>query len=505
MKRNTSVNRMFELPTLVNKNKEQKLIALLPYWQKELVYAASIIKLYFFTTGELPQYLNNELKYHTTSNLSQRQLDSVASQALAAHQSWLGNLERIFTQLVLNSTIDGRILEDLLYINKANLWYYPITDELLVQVSKTRIIPTNTFHLARNILKHVRKSCSAPDLSTCRTMCMDGKIATLNLPKTALAADYWVRFSTLVPRDVIYAPLLATKQIRRRLAMPSAEEANFCQVVVDKPNKCGEVKVHYKIIVKTSQRPLTDNCNQEKALDWGLSTLLSTSDGELLGQGFYQKLVAYDKKLVVLTKALMKNRIKLRDSKRYLALTQDVREFVKNEVNRVFNRLLETNPNLKTIIVERLDFRGSGFSTRMRRILTNCGRKCVQTKLKSIHEDYGIKIVELNPAYTSQECNGCHFVHKTNRNNKVFHCRFCGKKEQADVGGANTIKKRFLNGQTWDTFTRRKVLAELDKQFQLCWKLSFADVVERLTMNSRKPGQELLGVVQDSSQLSLAT
>ena len=60
-----------------------------------------------------------------------------------------------------------------------------------------------------------------------------------------------------------------------------------------------------------------------------------------------------------------------------------------------------------------------------------------------LEEQYGIQIVAVNPAYTSQECSRCHYVSKDNRKTqKDFVCRHCYFSCNADVNAGRVINQR---------------------------------------------------------------
>ncbi|MGC8678024.1 MAG: zinc ribbon domain-containing protein [Hydrogenobaculum sp.] len=62
---------------------------------------------------------------------------------------------------------------------------------------------------------------------------------------------------------------------------------------------------------------------------------------------------------------------------------------------------------------------------------------------KELQELYKIEIIEVNPAYSSQECSSCGYVDKENRKNtQEFECKVCGNKINAQVNGAKNIHKR---------------------------------------------------------------
>ena len=54
-----------------------------------------------------------------------------------------------------------------------------------------------------------------------------------------------------------------------------------------------------------------------------------------------------------------------------------------------------------------------------------------------------IGVIEVNPAYTSQECSKCGFVSKKNRRTQgTFKCTCCDHKINADVNASRNIIKR---------------------------------------------------------------
>jgi putative transposase len=67
----------------------------------------------------------------------------------------------------------------------------------------------------------------------------------------------------------------------------------------------------------------------------------------------------------------------------------------------------------------------------------------LETKVKYKAEEYSIKIIEVNPQYTSQRCYACGHIDHENRQGKKFLCKSCGKAEDADY---NTAKNLSIKG-----------------------------------------------------------
>ena len=79
----------------------------------------------------------------------------------------------------------------------------------------------------------------------------------------------------------------------------------------------------------------------------------------------------------------------------------------------------------------------------MNRLIGRTYRAFVKAKLARLGEQFGIQIIAVNPAYTSQECSRCHYVSKDNRKSqKDFICRHCHYSCNADVNAGRVINQR---------------------------------------------------------------
>src|SRR5699024_3767665 len=136
-------------------------------------------------------------------------------------------------------------------------------------------------------------------------------------------------------------------------------------------------------------------------LDWGLVSLLTTSEGDALGQRIYPWLQERDTELTELNRALQRSGVKPSRSRRYRRLQSRIRSYVRNEVGRILNRLIQRG--YRHLVVENLDFRGGGLSRRMNRLIGRAGRGAVKDKLASLVDSGQATVHEVNPAYTSQE------------------------------------------------------------------------------------------------------
>ena len=215
---------------------------------------------------------------------------------------------------------------------------------------------------------------------------------------------------------------------------------------------------------KTSEEvPIPIREGKPIGLDWGFKTLFATSDGRLLGLELHSYLIKQDKKITALAAKLQKLGVRLKTNRRYQKLIHATRETIKNTVGCILN-MLDTE-DVSEIVVENLDFRSRSYSKRLNRLLSNSGRNAVKNKLTQLEKERGITVTKINPAYTSQECNHCHYVDKANRRGETFLCRNCGHKDHSDLNAAKNILHRRSVGRVWLWQNKQTVKSILDKAF----------------------------------------
>lgn len=154
-----------------------------------------------------------------------------------------------------------------------------------------------------------------------------------------------------------------------------------------------------------------------------------------MGRQFYEVLQRYDSLISKLSSNRQRQKLSIR-SRKYRKLVHNLRQYMRNEINRVLNRTIELYKPAE-IVVEKLNFQNANLSRRMNRLLSWFGKSCVTQKLQSIQEEYGIIVTYTNPAYSSKECSSCGYVDKNNRKaQSEFQCKICNTSIHADVNGA---------------------------------------------------------------------
>lgn len=402
--------------------------------------------------GQTPKRtLNEQLKaietYAVQTPLSARYVQTCYKQTLEAYSSWLTKLEDTVRSFLGNSSIiDEHFLATCYRINKLHLWYHSDAElnwhqtkdgDLLVpskthKANVTLPVSPDILFFMRKLIKRARKCIRFPQLKHVKTLKLDEKVAVLEVSKHATHFDYFLKLSTLQKRKPIYLPLKRNPYLDE--CLQKGERLPFVQVrLTDKTCTISAIVGYDKAPLRSSTESI--------GLDFGMVAMFTTSDGERHGLSSFTKLKIWDEELLALTKELQRQSIKLSTNKRYVQLQRRIKSYFKNEISRILNKLAKKNVGI--FVVEKLDFRAAGLSKRMNRLIGRTYRAFVKAKLARLTEQYGIQIIEVNPAYTSQECSRCHYVSKDNRKTqKDFVCRHCHYSCNADVNAGRVINQR---------------------------------------------------------------
>ena len=349
--------------------------------------------------------------------------------------SWISNRQNEFRDAVNASSLDVNTRHQLHTINISKAWF---GRESLKIHGKQEIIQDYERRLARKIMKSVMSRHSRPSWSGLGVQ-LDQREVRLLKAKNAFQDGRVTWWADIIAAGVGKAsiPLIGTPPHLAR----AGKTALTLQINRDRDNRLTFGVVTDVTADFEKSRSFYEPKTDAVGLDFGLRTLFATDQGDLIGQGFLEKLKSLDSSISAIAKHIQRSGGKLRDSKRYRSHTQRMRGFIRTEVNRVLNRLVETHAPGE-LLLEKLDFRSPELSRRMNRLVQNCGRSVIKVKLEDLEERFGIVSAEVDPAYTSQQCSSCGYVHASSRNGERFTCRRCGLTLHADTNAARNIRQR---------------------------------------------------------------
>lgn len=378
----------------------------------------------WFKTGKLSSK-SKDFYGDIKTFLSERYKDVIKRQVDGMLSSWISNRKNDFKSIVFKSSLDSKTKNDLIYINKLNNWF-----------SKEN-------HLARKIFKQVIKNNNFPSTKRINLQ-LNTKVYSLERNETTKSCSFHIKLKTCEGRGETITLSLKTNTRFEKIyknedkSLLNLHLCNSLQLNFDKNNELKDVV----LCLQNDIKPIKHTIDNALGIDFGLKNLMTLSNGSILGINFIRKLTSYDNRIQKLQKELQRRKIKLKDNKRYVALQHDLKSYIKNEVNRVLNRIVKRYSPTE-LVVEKLMFSKVDLSKRLNRLLSRCGLKVMRDKLDSLSIEKGIKITYVNASYTSQECSSCHHVEKANRKNRdEFECKSCGLKINTDVNGSRSILGR---------------------------------------------------------------
>lgn len=389
-----------------------------------------------------------DIKWMETK-LSKRYMQTCQTQVVGMLKSYISNVQNRFVDKVLNSSIKKEDRVYYFYINKYMLWH---RKEVMMQ---GKPISKEIIFNCKKIFKHLTKH--HPKMRHIN-MVLDEKVATLYKKEEnkATSFDFWIKISALKKYQTIWVPLQTNEYFDKI--------GGIFKHCIQVNYKDGKLSFS---VIKELHPEMVEYISKQLSFDVGTVVFLATNHGDHLGK----KLMAYIKKYdVILTRLkanLKKQGIKPTDSKRYNKLIKKVKEYVKNEIGRIINKIVKRLMP-EEIDVERLDFRGTKLGATNNRIISNFGKGVLAKKLKNITQVKGIRLKEINPPYTSQECPNCHYTKKKNRKTRDrFECGYCGKKGHADSISGKNIPKR--SSPEFNNKSKNEILCVLDNMHQ-AWK-----------------------------------
>ena len=319
-------------------------------------------------------------------------------------------------------------------------------------------IPDSIYKLYKQIYNHITKKWNYP---SCKNIAMriDSRCMELEKPIQAFQSHkllYWLKLKLINSVESnngkkkfdISIPLLKNDYFLSKhgilansvfIGLDQTGQL-FIRIMKDMTESIQKTKLNYQQMIQKKYKQ--DNV---LALDFGLRVMFTDQNGNQYGRKWFLPVQYYD--------SLIQNRIKylkekeqnpkLSEDKIYVSLVQKCRNYIKNEINRVLIHIISSR-NPHKLVLENIRFVNPDLSKSMNRLVQNCGRKVISSKLESIKEEYGIEVEYVNPAYTSQICSSCGKVHKESRKGEVYECIECGNTLNADVNASRNILIRYL-------------------------------------------------------------
>jgi IS605 OrfB family transposase len=202
-------------------------------------------------------------------------------------------------------------------------------------------------------------------------------------------------------------------------------------------------------ITVDAPEPTPTDTNDFVGIDLGIIQLATTSDGEFLNYSAGPKHSHVNQVRARYSRFRQKLQKKGTKSAKRLLKKRSGREkrFAK-AVNHCLSKAIVSTAKgtQRGIVLEDLkgirDRAGSTVQKRQRRVLHSWGFFQLRAFIAYKAALAGVRVVYVNPAYTSQTCSACGHCEKANRRTQsTFLCRSCGFSAHADVNAAVNIRQ----------------------------------------------------------------
>ncbi|MEK7441040.1 MAG: transposase [Chloroflexota bacterium] len=272
-----------------------------------------------------------------------------------------------------------------------------------------------------------------------RNICLQANANVVVLePSETGTFDFWLRISTLDAGHPVRVPLT----LYRRAKQTIEKYPKLCTgVTLNKRD--GEWRATL-VVERKGQKPKAKK--KIIGVDIGMTHIAVTSDDKQYGAISDELARRVEKKAACIARKQKLNVCLKRKGLPVVNLTDHKAEaFARNEIGRALNKLIENLPNGSPVAIERLNVKDMRFKSRqMNRRLRASQLGYIQDKLKFKLDERGKRYRSVQPAYSSQQCHRCGFVHEDNRRSQSeFKCLNCDHTENADVNAARNIAKRF--------------------------------------------------------------
>jgi transposase len=333
--------------------------------------------------------------------------------------------------------------------------------------TRFNITPYYRSIVVKIIAKEVRKNAGrAPRVRVARSACFDPNMYTIASSNTGAQQ---IKLMGLKPRSRILVPLLGQGKI-----------AGNVRIVKEHGDRKIEVHTIFDLVMPDV---LPDG--DDAGIDIGQSEVITDNQGKRYGKGFgdfLAKVSAVDRdkgvkrgKLHSIRKKAIANgnfakarRIKVNNLGRKNLDTRRRKHQAEcsRQVNTAFNKFLKLRQP-KHFAQEKLDFRGKAKSKEMSRRTIQMRNSTINKRSHFKASVVGSHREKVNPAYSSQLCPQCGYVHAKNRNGDKFVCLYCGWVGHSDRVGAYNLRNRMDDSGVPLFMPKGQVLTTLLSRFSL--------------------------------------
>ncbi len=321
------------------------------------------------------------------------------------------------------------------------------------------------------------------DVPTLRETCIQGNCNVIKLePSTDSTFDYWLKVSTLDKGHPLLVPVKLADYHVEALTDPETKLRHpiNSSVTLNRRDKAWWLTLSYDEMVEVE----TKSDASVIGIDVGIANFLTTSDGKQYGT-FNGKLRERQKR----DREKRRRKAKLRSCLEKKGVPKDklpstssitgqrLTRHVRQEINRAVNLCFEEHDGCQfayeQLSVVSMRFKARSMNAYMR--ASNLGHIPDQIAWNATKR--GVAATRVRSAYSSQECNRCHYVDRKNRpNQQTFCCVVCQWTLHADHNASVNIAARLHDEELRACGCRAEIKALLLRRHEQ-WKQKYSLVV----------------------------
>ncbi len=307
------------------------------------------------------------------------------------------------------------------------------------------------------------------DVPTLRQTCIQANINVVKLlpSEDSTEFDYWLQISTLEFRKPLLVPVKIADYHRQTLK----DKMINTSVQLNKRADSWWLTLSYDEVVMIQTEPDAPVVG----IDVGIANFVTTSDGKHYGS-FHKKLKERHRRdrekrrrKAKLRACLKKKGVKKLPSTSSKS-SQRLSRHVRQEINRAVNECMDEHPEAQ-LAYEQLSVATMKFKARAQNAYlyaSHLGHIPEQITWNATKR--GIRATKVKSAYSSQECQMCHYTHRKNRpDQQTFCCQVCHFQAHADQNAAVNIERRFGDAEIRACKDKQEIKALLMRRHE-AWK-----------------------------------
>jgi hypothetical protein len=306
------------------------------------------------------------------------------------------------------------------------------------------------------------------NIPTLRQTCIQATVNVVELePSQDSTFDYWLTISTLSFRKPLLIPVKLADYHREAMKGKTLNTS----VTLNERADGWWLTLSYDEVVTVQTPPSAPVVG----VDVGIANFLTASSGKHYGT-FHGKLRERHQRdrEKRRRKAKLRTCLEKKGVKQLPSTTsrsgQRLARHVRQEINRAVNQRFAEHPAAQ-LAYEHLSVATMKYKARAMNAslyASNLGHLPRQIAWNAAKR--GVAAIRVKSAYTSQECNVCHYVDRANRpNQQTFCCRVCGHSMHADLNAALNIQRRLGDEELRACKDRKAIKARLMPAHQ-AWK-----------------------------------